>query len=200
MTVVKVGGSLFDNPQLGPNLRAWLAAQGWILEPKSPDLPERPVLLIPGGGDFAEAVRKLDRIHGLRKQAAHRIALQSLTVSAQFLHHLLPEAQLVSDLSLDLAGVNILQSFADVPELDKLPESWSVTSDSLAAHVARIVNADRLILLKSVPVPSGMSWQEAAKQGIVDEYFPTIAAGGLFPIVVETLHGHAKLPDSTPTD
>ena len=50
MIVVKVGGSLFDHPQLGPGLRAYLDS-----------LTPARVLLVPGGGDFADSVRKLDR-------------------------------------------------------------------------------------------------------------------------------------------
>jgi hypothetical protein len=56
---------------------------------------------------------------------------------------------------------------------DRLPHCWAVTSDSLAARVAGVAGA-RLILLKSVSLPDGSAWQEAARCGIVDEGFPTL--------------------------
>ena len=52
--VAKVGGSLFDLPDLRQRLNRWLVAQA-----------DTPVLLIPGGGELADAVRNLHRTHGL---------------------------------------------------------------------------------------------------------------------------------------
>jgi hypothetical protein len=56
-----------------------------------------------------------------------------------------------------------------------LPHSWSVTTDSIAARVAVVYRAERLVLLKSVDVPAGTSWPEAAASGWVDAHFPQIA-------------------------
>src|SRR3954447_24129718 len=75
--VVKVGGSLYDLPDLGPRLAAWLGT-----------LPE-PVLLVPGGGAMADVVRDLDRCHGLGEAISHELALRSLTMNAWFLAALL---------------------------------------------------------------------------------------------------------------
>ena len=53
-TVIKVGGSLFDRPDLGPRLRRWLDANApWE------------TILVPGGGRLVDVIRDLDRIHGL---------------------------------------------------------------------------------------------------------------------------------------
>ena len=59
MIVAKVGGSLFDLPQLGPALARWAAEQ------------PAPVLYVPGGGPFADVIRALDRVHDLGDEAAH---------------------------------------------------------------------------------------------------------------------------------
>ncbi|MBP3959479.1 hypothetical protein J8F10_29900 [Gemmata sp. G18] len=77
MIVVKVGGSLFDSAALGPALRAFIESLG-----------PAEVLLVPGGGPVADAVRKLDRTHGLGEEAAHWLALQSLSVTRTFLERL----------------------------------------------------------------------------------------------------------------
>jgi hypothetical protein len=58
----------------------------------------------------------------------------------------------------------------------RLPHSWAVTSDSVAARAARLVRA-RLVLLKSVTLPPGAGWDEAAKRGWVDAHFPAAADG-----------------------
>lgn len=57
-----------------------------------------------------------------------------------------------------------------------LPHSWSVTTDSIAARVAFVHRAERLVLLKSVDIPEDVSWPAAAANGWVDAHFPQIAA------------------------
>src|ERR1700737_80612 len=78
--VVKVGGSLFDLPDLGPRLKSWLD-----------ELASFAVVLVPGGGPTANVVRELDRHHGLGEETAHWLALQALTFNAAFLAALLEE-------------------------------------------------------------------------------------------------------------
>jgi hypothetical protein len=58
-----------------------------------------------------------------------------------------------------------------------LPHGWSVTSDSIAGRVARILGAGELILLKSVTIPEGMDWGQAGREGLVDAFFAEAAEG-----------------------
>jgi hypothetical protein len=51
------------------------------------------------------------------------------------------------------------------------PPGWAVTSDSLAARAAVVYGAAHLILLKSVTIPDGTEWEEAAARGWVDDWF-----------------------------
>ena len=60
--VVKVGGSLFDLPGLGPCLRRWL------------DGLDGDVILVPGGGPTADVVRTFDRRQVLGQEKAHWLA------------------------------------------------------------------------------------------------------------------------------
>lgn len=164
MTVVKVGGSLYDHPALGPGLRAYLRT-----------IPGLKVL-IPGGGAVANAVRALDRVHSLGDVAAHWIALRSLAVTADFLAHLVD----------GLADVEVPDVYtfaaADDHSPDALPHSWDVTSDSLAARMAKVRGASRLVLLKSVAIPPGTPWNVVAQHGGVDPHFPTLAQNASFTI------------------
>jgi aspartokinase-like uncharacterized kinase len=171
--VIKVGGSLFDLPDLGPRLRNWLAER-----------PSGEVILVPGGGPAADVVRQYDRLHTLGEERAHWLALSALTLNAHFLASLLPCAVIVPDaqaLATEwLQGkIPILDPYAfahaDEGQLGCLPHCWTVTSDSLAARVARVAEAGELILLKSVSLPAGMDWTEAGKRGLVDAYFAEAA-------------------------
>lgn len=81
-----------------------------------------------------------------------------------------------------------------------MPHSWDVTTDSIAARVALVHGAERLVLLKSVDVPSGTPWEEAAARGWVDAHFPKVAAELTCPIEVVNFRRvldspHAELLD-----
>jgi aspartokinase-like uncharacterized kinase len=166
LVVVKVGGSLFDLPDLGPRLRAWLAAR-----------PAGPVLLVPGGGAAADVVRDLDRCHRLGEEAAHWLALQALSLTARFLCRLLPGSPLVREPAGRLPHAEpgrpvILDPHlfvqADEGAAGCLPHSWAVTSDAVAARAAVVAGARRLVLLKSVTIPASMTWEDAGRHGFVD--------------------------------
>lgn len=158
--VVKVGGSLYSWPEFGPRLQQFLAG---LAHPR--------VVLVPGGGPFADAVRAADRAHVLGEEAAHWLALRSLSLAANFLAALVP----------DLGGITLLDAFAfaleDEARPDHLPHSWNATSDSLAARVAHVVGADRVILLKSADPPAG--WQTSA---YVDAHFAQVIARATFTV------------------
>ena len=63
LAVVKVGGSLYDLPDLGTRLGRWLTEFG-----------DRRVVLVPGGSATANTVRDWDRAYGLGDE---RVALRS---------------------------------------------------------------------------------------------------------------------------
>jgi aspartokinase-like uncharacterized kinase len=158
LRIVKVGGSLYDLPDLPSRLGGWLG-------------PTR-TLLVPGGGPTAEAIRMLDRVHALGEEAAHWLALRALSVNAHFLARLLPGTPIIPSLPrcMDAGSWFILDAYAFLQEDDArpgaLPHCWSVTSDSLAVRVAVCAEARELVLLKSVAPAPGERWD-----GMVDPYF-----------------------------
>jgi aspartokinase-like uncharacterized kinase len=161
--VVKVGGSLFDLPDLGERLQRFLATL------------DAPILLYPGGGAAVDAVRALDRVHSLGEEASHWLALEACALNAHFLARLLPGVPVVGEPTLTRCAIVDPYAFALADEAgpDPLPHRWDVTSDSLALRVALRVGAERLVLLKSCHWV-GNSWTEAAAAGVVDEWFATV--------------------------
>lgn len=164
--VVKVGGSLYDWPELGERLRSWLASRS-----------EGRFLLVPGGGAAVDVLRALDRTHHLGEETAHELALRMLSVLARFLCQLVPPAVLTEEpawlrqeAALPTWAILDPYPFAqrDAGRPGALPASWAVTSDALATRVAVVAQASRLILLKSCDLPRNMSWEEAGRWGLVD--------------------------------
>lgn len=180
--VIKVGGSLYDWSDLRPRLRQWLDHLG----------PER-VLLVPGGGPIVDVVRGLDRQHRLGEEAAHWLALRTLSVNGQFLASLVARAVVVETLEecsrvWERNGLAILDPHAFYHARGEretsLPCSWDVTSDSIAADVAQRLAARRLILLKSTDAPAGGDWIAAGRRGVVDPWFAQVVGPDLTVEVV----------------
>jgi aspartokinase-like uncharacterized kinase len=155
LTVVKVGGGIGDHAL--PGVCAALGRR-------------RSLLVVPGGGRFADAVREADRRFALSAETAHRMAILGMEQFGWLLSDLIPGAVRCTDLEwIDPDRTSVLLP-AGLP-LD-LPASWDVTSDSIAAWVARKAGAGRLVLVKAGPG--------------VDEYFPTAIEGAPFETSVIT--------------
>jgi aspartokinase-like uncharacterized kinase len=150
LTVVKVGGGIGDDAL--PGVCAALGGR-------------RALLVVPGGGRFADAVREADRRFGLEDETAHRMAILGMEQFGWLLSDLIPGAARCTDLERIATDRTSVLLPAGLP-LDELPASWDVTSDSIAAWVARTAGAERLVLVKAVAV--------------VDEYFPTAIEGARF--------------------
>ena len=145
LTVVKVGGGLGHGAG-DDALRTLCRTLG--------DLGARhPLLVVPGGAGFTDAVRDHDRRFGLRATISHRMAILGMEQFGWLLSDLIPGAAPCADLAraggLAGAGRAVVLLPAGLP-LDGLPESWEVTSDSIAAWVAGQAGAERLVLVKGV--------------------------------------------------
>jgi aspartokinase-like uncharacterized kinase len=138
------------------------------------------VLIVPGGGPFADAVRAVDERVGLSDDAAHWMAIRAMDQYAHVIADRMPGCALVSDLveieaALVASRVPVLPPYRWLRDADPLPHSWDVTSDSIAAWVAGALGAGRLVLVK----PSGASGAD-----LVDPYFHRALPPGVLPDVV----------------
>jgi aspartokinase-like uncharacterized kinase len=139
--VVKIGGGLLRAEGLDGLRRACADATQLAAY--------RPVLVVPGGGPFADAVRAVDAQIGLADEVAHALALRAMDQIGVLLAPLLPGAELLTGLVAPsaLAVVAAAAAFADRAEV---PQSWAVTSDSLAVLAAGAIGAEEAVLLKPV--------------------------------------------------
>ena len=185
LNVLKVGGSLSRRPGL-PALCREIGRLG----------AQHHLLVVPGGGEFADTVRDHYRRYHLSETTAHRMALTAMDQYGCLLGDLVPDSILVTDLltarQVTADGQTpILLPSSLLIQADPLPHSWQVTSDAIAAWVAGLVHAPRLILLKDVdglfssdPAQdemAGLFSQIAVRElahhrGGVDEYLATVLA------------------------
>lgn len=171
--LIKLGGSLLDWPELPSGFRRWLAEQ-----------PPAVNVLLVGGGAIVDALRQLDRVHQLPAESSHWLAIEAMSLTARLAFELFPEACFAKDENPFDRPTGSLVIFdaqpflrADALRTDALPIGWEVTSDSIAARVARRLEASELVLLKSVSAPPSFSLAQFAERGIVDAEFPRVAAG-----------------------
>jgi aspartokinase-like uncharacterized kinase len=123
------------------------------------------VLIVPGGGPFADVVRDVDRQYRLSDDAAHWMAMLGMDQYAELIASRLPGAVLVTGLDEIAAAsaapgrVPVLAPTRLLRERDPLPHSWDVTSDSIAAWITGVIGARRLVLVK----PPGVSSEPAGR-------------------------------------
>jgi aspartokinase-like uncharacterized kinase len=132
----------------------------------------RCIVVIPGGGPFADAVRSFDQQIGLSSTAAHWMAMLAMDQYAFALADRIPGAILLENPGsvpevLAQRKVAVLAPSRWMRSADVLPHSWDVTSDSIAAFIAGALGAGRLVLIKPV------------SQGGVDPCFARMLPDGL---------------------
>jgi aspartokinase-like uncharacterized kinase len=133
-----------------------------------------PIVVVPGGGPFADAVRAFGRTHRLSADAAHWMALLAMDQYAHALLERIEGATLVEEAgavaaAVDPAGVAVLAPSRWMRAADVVPHTWDATSDSVAAFVAGALDVDHLVLVK----PS------VSNDDVVDRCFLSVLPAGL---------------------
>jgi len=169
VVVVKLGGSLAGSAEL-PRWIDMIAAAG-----------SGNVVLVPGGGPWADAVRAAQEREGFDDRTAHRRALQAMEDYGRTLVEMnaglvAAENEAAIRRSLSLNRVPVWMPYEMVVADASIPENWDVTSDSLGAWLAGMLRASRLILVKSLPsIATQLAPEEMARLGWVDSAFPRYA-------------------------
>jgi 5-(aminomethyl)-3-furanmethanol phosphate kinase len=163
MKVIKLGGSLLSSGQLARCLS--LIVQYY----------QNNVVIVAGGGVFAEQVRKAQLAFQFDDYYAHAMALLAMQQTAWLIKGLEPRFVLADSVETikHTAKQNIVVWLPDLNELNNanIPATWAVTSDSLAAWLAKTLSAEELLLVKSAEIDRRLSVAELAERGIVDAAF-----------------------------
>ena len=149
--VVKIGGSLIkEAPELVDRLMQEFNSENTMAVEgrQAYGSLSISILIIPGGGKFADTVRSADKFFSFGADAAHWMAILGME---QYAYYLQDKSNVVSTDSIEdiHQGVSILFPYRLLKTEDPFPHTWDVTSDTIAAWVARKVDA---MLLKATNV------------------------------------------------
>ena len=157
--VVKIGGGLLETIDDLDAVLTMVAASARRCR----------VLVVPGGGPFADTVRAVDQRLTVGDDAAHWMAVLAMDQYAHLLASRLESGTVVHSLAdavrmLEGRKLPVLAPSRWLQDEDPLPHSWDVTSDSIAAWIAAASGARELVLVK----PRG------AIGDVVDSYFTRV--------------------------
>ncbi len=174
MWVVKIGGSLLGSPEL----ERWLEIFVKYSDGK--------IVIVPGGGVFADAVRQAQKISKISDVTAHKLAVLAMDQFGHLLHSINPKLATAStELEIDERtwqhrAIVWLPSHMVLSD-ETIPKNWDVTSDSIAAWLAEKLDAAHLILLKSdKPDESKLSLKAITNNGLVDFEFQNFVRNKMF--------------------
>jgi len=170
MWVVKIGGSLFDDPLLPQ----WLD----LLD----ELGGGRVTIVCGGGNFADEVRRAQALWRIDDLACHNMAVLAMVQGAYLLRALRPALQMVSAEAaippvLRRGHTAVWAPFELLRERADDQTNWRHTGDSIALALARRLNAERLVLVKSCAVDARLPLPALVAAGVLDSAFATAAVG-----------------------
>jgi 5-(aminomethyl)-3-furanmethanol phosphate kinase len=172
-TVIKLGGSLAESARLASILDIVGRARASIV-------------IVPGGGTFADAVRRAQADFKFSDPAAHRMALLAMHQTGLMLaalHSRLKPAETLAGLRRVVAGgaIPVWLPFK-LAHVDRtITADWSTTSDGLAARLAERLGSAPVVLIKSCRIAKGSSIVALAREGIVDAAFKAIVERARLP-------------------
>jgi 5-(aminomethyl)-3-furanmethanol phosphate kinase len=175
--VVKLGGSVVRSAELP----AWLDVIA-----ASP----RPIVIVPGGGALVDEVRAAQAELGFGDRVAHRMALLAMdqlawAVSGLRVSFQVGDTEDALRAALIEGRVAVWAPYTLVADRGDIPQSWTVTSDSLALWLASRMGAACCYVIKSIQRRRNeFSAEQLARDGIVDEAFPAMLKDANFPVFV----------------
>ncbi len=94
------------------------------------------ILIVPGGGVFADSIRSISEKCSISDDAAHWMAILSME---QYAYYLIDktDVNVIENINEIPSGVSLLLPYRFLKESDRLPHSWDVTSDTIGAWIAR---------------------------------------------------------------
>ncbi|MGD0450540.1 MAG: hypothetical protein ABSA79_05720 [Candidatus Bathyarchaeia archaeon] len=144
-TVIKIGGSLALHPEKLKILGSKLSAAS----------KKQKILVVPGGGEFADVVRAVDKRFSLSDSVSHQMAILGMDQYGFLLSNLISGSQAINQFDqvqiiFDSHKCPIFLPSNSMLKNGHLEKSWNVTSDSIAVYIANLLHIKKVILVTDV--------------------------------------------------
>ncbi|SKC85052.1 Amino acid kinase family protein [Burkholderia sp. YR290] len=188
MWVVKIGGSLSRDPLL----KEWLQHLS--------EFGGGRVVIVPGGGGFADQAREHQAVWRFDDVAAHNMAVLGMAQYALMMQGLCRRLVIAAtDAQIrDALRAGRVAVWAPLDLLFQEPNrltTWDVSSDSLAAWLANRLNAERLVIVKSCEVEPARTIEAYAAQGIIDRSFAGFTRDAPYPVDIVNRNDGSRVRD-----
>lgn len=150
------------------------------------------IVLVPGGGVFADRVRTAQQQWGFDDKVAHAAAILAMQQMGLCFSQINRAFKVVGSLSA-LQHIRSSQAVIWSPASKQLRDarikaSWNVSSDSLAAWLANRLVATDLVLVKSAVIRPPMTIKALQKAGVLDHAFADFIKAGDYKVTVVNKH------------
>lgn len=161
-TVVKIGGSLFPE---------YIDDLCHVFEKV-----DEKIVLINGGGELANKIREYDTKYSYGSDANHWSAIKCMDTLAILIATHSDKIKTITSID-EIAQVHLedkiplLMTYNILNQIDPLPHSWNVTSDSISAWLAGEINASKLLILTDINgIYDGNFYSK--KEGLIKQISP----------------------------
>lgn len=144
--IVKIGGRILENKE---NLESTVLQLKYLCENNF----VKKIIIIPGGGSYANFVRKLDKKISVGDDLSHWMAIfamncNGIRINQQY--YQLTCFTNLDELNKSKEKIVIFLPYDFLYQRDELPHSWSVTSDSITLYFAHQLGLKDCFLIKDI--------------------------------------------------
>ncbi len=143
MILIKIGGSLLYNSK--------------TLLKKLKDFAinyNKKIVIVPGGGIFADVVREVDKNLRLSPSLSHKLAIKSMDFVGEIYSELgnIKSYSTLFDLKREIPNekIGIILPSKILLSIDLAEHSWNITSDSLSLYIGKLLNVKDIIIATNV--------------------------------------------------
>ena len=144
--IVKIGGKILENKE---NLESTIAQFKHICEN---DIVQK-IIIIPGGGTYANFVRKIDEKISIGDEFSHWMAIFAMNCNGIELSQKYNDIKYfdnLGELKKSNGRIVIFLPYDFINQRDELLHSWDVTSDSITVYIAHQLGLKECFLIKDI--------------------------------------------------
>ncbi len=144
--IVKIGGKILENKE---NLESTIAQFKHICEN---DIVQK-IIIIPGGGTYANFVRKIDEKISIGDDLSHWMAIFAMNCNGIELSQKYNDIKFfdnLGELKKSNERIAIFLPYDFINQRDELPHIWDVTSDSITLYIAHHLGLKDCFLIKDI--------------------------------------------------